>query len=176
MVEILALAPHMLMRLGEPADRLAPAGAAFLATRDAALALRHIALGLSVAAGIVDHHAIGKRRERLQAEVYPGLLSGGRQRLDGHLRTGEGHRPPIGLLGDRDRLRTALQRTGPVDADAPDLGEHKEAVIQTSAVAVFLEGEGVEAIAVAALEAGEARLLSSLPALHPLEERLVGSI
>src|SRR5262245_36427649 len=86
MVEILALAPHILMRLGEPADRLAPAGAAFLAPRDAALALRQIALRLPVAAGIEEHRAIGKRRERLQTKVYPGLLPGGWQRLDGYLR------------------------------------------------------------------------------------------
>src|SRR5260221_5949480 len=61
--------------------------------------------------------------------------------------------------------------TGPVDADAPNLRQGEEAIIQPGAIAVFLEGEAVQAVA--ALEAREARLLT---ALYPAEERLIGLV
>src|SRR5260221_11425695 len=56
-------------------------------------------------------------------------------------------------------------------ADAPDLGKHQHAIIQSGAVAVLLEGEAVEAVA--PLETWESSLLA---ALHPSEEGLIGLV
>src|SRR5215472_3106407 len=76
--------------------------------------------------------------------------------------------PPIGFLGEGDRLDGALDRPGPAHGKAPDLGEHQSAVLQPGAVALLLVGKRV--VTVLALEAGAARLL---PMLDTAKERLI---
>src|SRR5262249_2898696 len=60
--------------------------------------------------------------------------------------------------GDRDGLDRALQRPTPPHGDPPDLVQHQETVVQVSAVAMLLVGEGV--VAVPAMKAGEPRLFA----------------
>ena len=70
-----------------------------------------------------------------------------------------------------NRLGRALDRTRPLHAAAPDLGEDEEAIVQSRAVALLLEGEGV--VARAPLKTRETRLLAAVDAP---EERLVGLV
>jgi hypothetical protein len=56
-------------------------------------------------------------------------------------------------------------------ADASDLREDQDTVVEGGAVAILFEGKGMEAIP--PLETREASLLA---ALHPAEERLIGLV
>src|SRR5262249_43826543 len=171
MVKVLPLPPHRLMCLGENADSLAPAMAPALATTDTSLAFGEIHFCLAVAGWRADAHAVRKRGERLNTEVYPGLLSSGRERLHWHIRAGEGRVPAVGLVRDRDRLGRAFDGSAPMDTDTPDLGQNEKAVVQPRAVAILLVGEGV--VAVPALESWEARFLAPLDATDEGLMRLV---
>src|SRR5260221_3529374 len=170
-VEVAPLVAHVLVGLGEQHHRLAPAVTALLPSADSPLGTPQIQLRHAEDARGGDRAAIRQGREGLQAEGNSGLLTRERQGLDRHLRAGEADVPAVGLTGERDRLGRARDRTGPMHAEAPDLGQDQGAVIELSAVAIRLEGEAVEAVA--ALEAGEAGFLA---ALHPAKERLIGLI
>ena len=122
-------------------------------------------------ARVLDGVAVRRDEEHLQSDVDAGLFAGERQRLGGHLGTREADVPPIGLARDRDGLDPALHWAGPTHRDTANFRQDEVAVIEASAVAIFLVGEGVPAGA--ALEAREARLLASR---HPPEERLIGPV
>jgi hypothetical protein len=64
MLEILPLAFHRLMRLGQQSHRLTPPIAALLPTGYAALCRFELALGAAIAARVMDHRAIGQGGKR----------------------------------------------------------------------------------------------------------------
>jgi hypothetical protein len=163
--------PHSLMRAGQQMDRLPTAMAALLATRDAPLGALEVALGHAEDAGVLDGLPVGQRRERLQAEIDAGLPARERQGLAGHLGARERDIPAVRFPADRDRFGGPLDGTRPAHRDAPDRGEHQEAVVESGTVAKCLVGEAVETNM--PLETRETCLLA---ALHPAEERLVGPL
>ena len=77
MVEVLPLALHLLMRLGEHCHRLAAAVAALLRRDTRRCAVFSAALGFAIPARIEDASSIGEGSERLYAEVNTSLLSSG---------------------------------------------------------------------------------------------------
>jgi hypothetical protein len=79
--------------------------------------------------------------------------------MHGHSGAGDGHLAASCLVGHDDRLGCALERTAPVDADAPDRGQNQRASVQPHAVALLLEGEGVGAIP--PRDARDSRLLAA---------------
>ncbi len=80
-MEVLALPAHVLMRLGEQRDRLAPAIAALLPATHAALGRLEAALRLAIPAGMEDACPVGESGEGFQAKVYAGLLPSRREWL-----------------------------------------------------------------------------------------------
>jgi hypothetical protein len=168
-VEVRALATHLLVGLGTQHDRLFAAVAALLPSGHPPLGTLQGHLGHAEDAGIGDLAAIGQRGEALQAEIDARLLAREQQGLGGHSGTRDRHVPPSGCFGDRDRLGRARAGTGPVDAAAPDLREDQGAVLPPRAVAILREAERV--VAVPALAAREPSLLA---ARHPPEERRIG--
>ena len=104
---------------------------------------------------MLDHLPIGRDEEDLQPKINARLVSGGRERLRGHVGAGEDGVPAVCFFGDRDGFGRAIQRATPTDARRPIFDEHEKTIIQSRAVAILLVGEGV--IAIAALEAREAR-------------------
>src|SRR5262249_7252717 len=122
-------------------------------------------------ARVGDLAAVGQRSKRLQAEIDAGIVASAWQRPRGHIGTGDRNVPAISLAADGDRLGCTREGTRPPDRDAPDLGEDQTAIVKPRAVAIFLEGEGLEAIT--ALEAWKAGLLTPL---HAAEEHLVGLV
>src|SRR5713101_5306013 len=107
MVEVLPLALHGLMRLGEQLDCLATARAALLTPRHSALGALQVQLGHTEDAWVSNLAAIRQGGERFQAEIDAGFLAGEWQGRDRHLGTRETGVPAIGLLRDRDRLGCA---------------------------------------------------------------------
>jgi hypothetical protein len=75
MVEVLPLASHRLMRLGQQGHRLPSAMAPALPTRYATLRGFECALGLAIPARMEDAGPVRQRGECLNAKVYPGLVS-----------------------------------------------------------------------------------------------------
>src|SRR5262245_41661575 len=86
-VEVLPLAPHRLMRLGEPTDGLTAPVAAFLAPGYPTLAFGQVALGFAVVARCEDACPIRQRGEGLQPQVYACLLPGWGKRVCRYLGT-----------------------------------------------------------------------------------------
>src|SRR5262249_48554895 len=76
-----------------------------------------------------------------------GLVSGDWEWLHRHIRAREADVPAIGFARDRDGLGRALNWAGPAQRDAPDFGEHQEAIVEPGAAAEFLVREGVVAVA-----------------------------
>jgi hypothetical protein len=133
------------------------------------------ALRLAIPARVEDARAIRQGGERVNAEVYPGRLAGGQQRLYWHIGAGEADAPPIRFFRDRDRLERTLQRARPPNGNAPDLGQNEEPIIrdevQCRAVTELLVGEGAPTdTRLIARESG------SLSTLDTTEERLVGLV
>src|SRR5216683_3207165 len=170
-MEVVPLVARVLMGFGEQHHCFAPAMTALLPPRDAPLGTLQRHLGHAEDTWVGNLAPIRQGRERFQAEVNARLLASEGQRLDGHVRTRERDVPAVRFPADRDGLGCALNGTGPMDTDAPNLRQGEEAIIQPGAIAVLLEGEAVEAVA--ALEAWEAGLLAPL---HAAEERLVGLV
>ncbi len=170
-MEVVPLVADVLMRLGEELHRLASAVAALLPPRDAPLGALECHLGHTEDTRVGDWAPIGERGKGLQAKINPCLLTSRRQGRARHVGTKDGDIPAVGLPRDRHRLGRALQRAGPMDADAPEFVQDQGAVIQPGAVATLLEREAVKAGA--SLEAWEAGFLA---ALYPAKERLVGLV
>src|SRR5581483_7827060 len=167
-VEVRALALHLLMRLAKAAHRLAAPFAALLAAAHPFVGLGELLLRFAVVTRILDRFPISGDEEHLQAYVYARLASGGWQGLRGNISARDDGIPPIRFFGDRDGFGRAFQRARPAHGDASDLAQHEKAVIESRAVAILLVGETV--IAVAPLEA------RCLPSFHPAEERLIGLV
>jgi hypothetical protein len=77
-MKVRSLPPHLLMRLGQQCDRFAPAVAATLSACDSPLCRRERMFCFAIPARVENARAVGERSERFDAEVYPGLLAGGR--------------------------------------------------------------------------------------------------
>ena len=112
--------------------------------------------------------AMGERGEGFHPQVYPGFLSkeeNGCTGTSAQEKEACHHplsRPIVTVLGVPSTGRD--QRT----RDTPDLRQDQETIVQRRAVAILLEGEGVEAIA--ALVARKACFLASL---ETAKERLI---
>jgi hypothetical protein len=117
------------MRPGEQYDCFPAAVASLLSTRDTPLCDFEGAFGLAIPAGGKDARATGQGSERLDAKIYPGLLSGGRQRPNWRIHAGEAGIPPVCFSRNRDGLDHSLNRTGPTHRNTPDLGENQNATI-----------------------------------------------
>src|SRR5262249_16455897 len=161
-LEVGPLSPDMLMLLGALSSGLRASLAAPLATRDPLVDLLQPLLGLAGVPWIGHSIPLSRDEKHLQPNVYARLFAGERQRLYGHIRTRERDIPPIRLFADRDRLEGALERPTPPHGDTPNLGKDQIPVVQVSAVAIPLVGEGV--IPVAARVAGKPGLLAALHA------------
>src|SRR5260370_1090491 len=156
------------MGVREQVHRFATTVAPALAATHAPLALGQMPLRAAIGAGRVNALASGQRGKGFQPEINPGLLPSGRQGAHRYVGTRNGDIPAVSFTRDGDGLGCAFQWAGPGDANTPDLRQDERAVIQPCAVTVFLEREG--AVARAALEAREARLLTARPAA---QERLI---
>src|SRR5215469_7788001 len=170
-VKISALPLDFLMLLRQYLCGFATALAALLATADPTLGLLESFLCPAVVAGILDGVALSRDQKHLESNINTRLLPSARQNLCGHIRAGELHVPAVRLVANGDGLDGALNRAAPVDVDAADLGQHQRAIIESGAVAIFLVGEGVPAVA--SLEPWEAGFLA---ALDPVEERWIGLV
>jgi hypothetical protein len=165
---VAALSSDMLVSLGEERHCFASANAPLLATAHLTLATTQIRFGFTVMGWSNDAFPICARCEGFQSEVNRSFLTSVGQWLNRRLRARNGDIPPIGLLGDGNGLRSPFDRTGPVYANAPNLGEHENAVVQLCPVAILLEREAM--VASAGFEAWETCLLASL---YPREERQI---
>jgi hypothetical protein len=117
--------------------------------------------------------AIRQGSERFNSEVYPRLLSSGRKRLYGHIRTREADVPPIRFPADRDRLDRSLYRTGPAHGDAPDLGQDQKTIIETCAAMLAHLWIGETGVAVTPMKTG---IAWCLPFAETAEEGLEGPV
>ena len=171
MVEVLALPAHLLVLPGQELHSLPASFAAFFAAGDPAVRFLQFPLGLTIVTGIVGDLALGSDEEHFQADVYASLLAGWQQWVRGHIGARETAVPPVGFLGERDRLDRAFKGAAPSEGNAPDLGQDKAPVLKCGTVATLLIGE--TRVAVGALEAGIPWLRSCL---HTAKERLEGAI
>src|SRR5262249_28260139 len=144
---------------------------AFLAPGHPTLRFLEVFFSLAVVARILHRIAFARDEKYLQPNSDTRLASGGWQGVYGHLSTGKADVPAIRLVGDGDGLGGALQRTTPAHPDAPNLGEHQEAIVQRRPIAKLLVGEA--AVAVRPLETGIAGLFARL---HTAEECLERAI
>ena len=126
LLEVLPLALHRLVRLGQESHGLTAAVAAFLAAGYPALGGSQAALRLALAARVVNHRAIGQGRKGCSPSVDPGFLPGGREWLHRPLGACATGVPAVRLFGDRDGLGYPIQWTAPPDGEAANLGEHLE--------------------------------------------------
>ncbi len=173
---------HVLVGLGEQNHRLLAPVTALRATGDAALGLRQALLPAAVVAGMLHPVALRRHQEDGEAHVSAGLPSGGRQRLERHVGTGEADVAAIRLPRQGDGLGRACERPMEPHGTTPNLGPAQHASVQYRTSAILGRGEGV--VPLSALEArkadlwlsggdpAEERLRSPLhPAQHSLEDR-----
>jgi hypothetical protein len=123
------LPPHLLMRFGQKHHRLMPAMTPALPAGYAALRRFQLALRLAIPARMEDACPIRQGREGFNSQVDARPLPCRGERLDGHSRTGEADIPAIRFPADRHGLGRACNRATPPHGKAPDLRQHKEAVI-----------------------------------------------
>src|SRR5262249_4215802 len=84
-VKVLALAPHLLMLLGEQIPGLVAAFTTLLLARQPLLGLLELFLGFAVVTRILNDLSICGDEKYLQANINTRIASGERQRLDRHL-------------------------------------------------------------------------------------------
>jgi hypothetical protein len=123
------LVAAVLLGFRQERHRVASTVAPPLAPRHPALTLRQIGLGAPLRAGGENTRPIASCGERLNPQVYPGLLARYGQWLNWHVSAGDGDIPPVRFTPTGDGLGRSLNRAGPVDADTPDLRQDKEAIL-----------------------------------------------
>ena len=171
MMKVSPLPLHFLVLPSEECHRFAAALTALLPARDTPLRLLEGFLRFPVVPRIFDDVALGGDKKHLQANVDARLLTGEWDELHRHIHAGETAVPAVGFFGDGDGLDCAFKRAAPSDANAPDLGEDEAPVVEHGTVAELFVGE--TCVAVGALEAGIAGLLTGLDAA---KERLEGTV
>src|SRR5262249_59977536 len=107
------------------------------------LGLLQLLLGFARVTGMRDGLASCHDQKLLQAHINSGLTSSRRQRLVGHLGTGEAHIPTIRLFATRDRLGHSFQGSTPARRHTADLREHQKTVVYSGTVAILLIGETI---------------------------------
>src|SRR5262249_44570859 len=107
-MEVGALALHLLLLARPQLDRLLAALAALLAPGDAALGFLEPFLRFAVMARVVDRVTLSGDDKHLQPHVNARLTTSRWQRLCRHLSTGEAHLPPVRLTRERDGLGRPL--------------------------------------------------------------------
>src|SRR5262249_15680734 len=90
-------------------------------------------LGFPVMAWVLHVFPVCGHEEHLEAHVYARLFASEGQRLSRHLRTRDGGVPPVRLLGDRDRLRGALNGAMQAERDVANLGEAEDTAVEDRA-------------------------------------------
>ena len=157
----------MLVLFDKRLHRFLSAVAALRAPADAALGSPELALGTARVAGMLDALAVCCDHEDREPDIDAGLASRARPRLGGYLGTRATRVPAVRLPAAGHRLGRALQRAMQANGNAPDLGQAQDAAVQhsTTVLAHLWIREAV--IAISALEAGIAGLLSCL---HAAEE------
>lgn len=166
-----ALPPDFLMGTLQKPNSLAAALTSLLAARHSPLGTFQCLLCPAVVTRVLNRRTLCCHEKDFQAHVYACLLSSERQRLAGHICTGERGIPPISLLGNRNGLRRPFQGAGPAHRDMPNFGEQQDIANQTCSIAPL--GVRKRVVAIMAFEAGVSCLLACLDAA---KERFEGAI
>lgn len=173
-VEVPALVRRLLVQPGDVFTGLAASCGALLAPSKPPLSPAELLLRLPVVAGRLNRLAIGGDEERLESEVYAdcGTVSRSFGRL-ADIRD-EDDVPLSTAVFDGDGLDLSLDRSMQLDLDMSDvLKVEPSVVLEAASVAVGWELD--EAEAVAALEAGVARLFTGLQPSEECVERTIQS-
>src|SRR5258708_1799455 len=171
MLKVAALPADVLMLLSTRNNGFVPAFAALRAPRHPLRRFLKRALRCAIVARGRYYVAIRRDEEDLPAHSTARFPSRLRQRLDGHLGTGEADIPAVRLPRNGDGLGRALHRTTPPHGKVSACGEDERTILELGAVGILLRGESL--VAVPPMQAGETGWLA---VRHAPEDGLRGRV